>query len=287
MRASLFALACLGAAALSCAPKMHEPVDALLAKVPDSAWERLSTRTVYFGHQSVGYDIVSGVGALEKRHGKIKLGVLESKDPAAWTGPGLVHSKIGVNKDPLSKIQDFQTLMEAPAGRGPDIAFFKFCYVDIDGSTDVGALFDRYKQAMASLRAEHPSVQFVHVTTPLTVIESGPKAWAKKILGRPLEGAAGNVRRSAFNELLLKEYDGRDPVFDLAKFESTQPDGGRETFRFEGKSYPRLIADYSYDGRHLNETGAEWIAAHLLALLARLEPPVTPATTAATLPATR
>ena len=50
-----------------------------------------------------------------------------------------------------------------------------------------------------------------------------------------------------FNELLIKEYDGKEPVFDLAEIESTRPDGRRETFTKDGKTYYSLIPDYTYD----------------------------------------
>jgi hypothetical protein len=88
-----------------------------------------------------------------------------------------------------------------------------------------------------------------------------------------LAGEEANVARSRFNALLRAEYAGKEAVFDLAAAESTYPDGRQASFDWKGASYPRLIAGYSYDGRHLNESGRRWVAAHLLRFLAELPAP--------------
>ena len=54
---------------------------------------------------------------------------------------GLLHSTIGHNGDPESKMNDFQTFLDKRLGdTQPDMAMLKFCYVDISKKTDVPAL---------------------------------------------------------------------------------------------------------------------------------------------------
>jgi hypothetical protein len=123
---------------------------------------------------------------------------------------------------------------------------------------------------MGRLRDRFPATTFIHITSPVTVVESGPKAWAKRVLGRPLAGEEANVARNRFNQLMKAAYQGKEPVFDLASVEATYPDGSPSSFKWKGSTYPKLIAGYSYDGRHLNPSGRQWVAAHLLRFLAEL-----------------
>jgi lysophospholipase L1-like esterase len=82
--------------------------------------------------------------------------------------------------------------------------------------------------------------------------------------------ATSNQYPATNNELLIKEYDGKEPVFDLAKTESTLPDGTRETFTKDGKTHYSMVLEYTHDGGHLNETGHKKAAEQLLILLASL-----------------
>ena len=42
----------------------------------------------------------------------------------------------------------------------------KFCSLDITSSTDVDAIFARYRDTMAALERDFPDVTFIHVTVP-------------------------------------------------------------------------------------------------------------------------
>jgi hypothetical protein len=245
----------------------------LLEGIGPEGQARLSGRTVYFGHQSVGYNITKGIEDLVQSYPKLGVRLVETRDAAAMAGPCFAHSKNGENKKPLVKIQAFEQALDAGIGGHADIAFFKFCYIDFTPQTDLEQLFADYKATMARLQERFPTTQIVHMTVPLTTVEAGPKAWAKTVLRRPLAGVRENVVRSRFNDMLRAEYDGKEPLFDLAKVESTYPDGTRKTFRRDGAEYPALIAAYASDGRHLNAEGGQWIAAHLLSFLATLPEP--------------
>ena len=62
----------------------------------------------------------------------------------------------------------------------------------------------------------------------------------------------------------------KEPVYDLARMESTFADGKRSSFTKDGKTYHSLVPDYTRDGGHLNETGREIAAEQLLILMAGL-----------------
>jgi hypothetical protein len=144
-------------------------------------WERLGTKRVFFGHQSVGGEVIDGVKMLAAESG-IDLNIVRSKDPASVTGPAFVEHPIGENGDPASKTADFAAIVRNGFGEQGGIAFFKYCFLDIDVNTDVEVMFEEYRRTMAEITKAYPKLQIVHVTIPLTTIEGAPVALAKQIL---------------------------------------------------------------------------------------------------------
>lgn len=235
--------------------------------------KRFSGTTIYFGHQSVGSNIMEGVKNLILRFPQIQLEVIELDDPSLMK-PGLfAHGSIGENWHPIKKIEDFESKMNAGLAKTVDIAFFKFCYIDMMADQDAVAVFEKYRETMARLREAYPDTRFVHVTIPLTVAQTGPKAVIKKLINRAPGGYLDNIKRNEYNRMLLATYEGKEPVFDLARVEATRPDGSIATFEWKGQSYYRLVPEYASDGRHLNETGRQHTAEKLLTLLATVETP--------------
>jgi hypothetical protein len=200
------------------------------------------------------------------------LTIEETRDPSAFTGPVFAHDKVGTNKDPRSKIEDFIKIVEAGVGESADVALFKFCYVDLIEGDDDEALLADYRAAMERLRQSYPETTFVHVTMPLRIVQTGPKVYIKKLIGRPLGGYADNIVRNRFNEGLRKVYSGKEPVFDLAGLESIRPDGSKCTFTEGGETYQALCREYTDDGGHLNQLGRRRAAAGLIALLSAGSP---------------
>jgi len=237
------------------------------ATVSEAVLKKVAEKKIYFGHQSVGFNIIEGIDDILKEKTGNRLHIVKTDDPAMFKSPLFGHSTVGSNDDPTSKVQDFSSSMERGLGNTIDIAFFKFCYIDIHKGSDIGKIFMVYKETMDRLRKEYPKTRFVHVTVPLTVTEPSVKTFIKKVLGKE----DNNIKRNAYNELLLKEYAGKEPVFDLAKVESTYPDGRKNTFSAGGKQYPSLVPDYSDDGGHLNLRGRRVVAAELLKFLASVE----------------
>ena len=226
--------------------------------------ERLARERVYFAHQSVGANILRGVEELAGEAGvPIRLvGAERASDvPAASFG----HIFIPENGAPLQKLENFR----AALGSAPiDVALLKFCFVDITADTDVRALFSRYRETLVELHRSHPRTTFVHVTAPLTTVQTGWKALAKRLLGRAPYGVRENARRDEYNRLLRDVYAGREPVFDLARIESTAPDGTPVEVQWRGISVPALAEAYTDDGGHLNAKGRRRAAREMIAVLA-------------------
>ncbi len=228
----------------------------------------LRSARILFAHHSVGRDLLGGMQALAAgtREGAIRTLTLEEARRAP--GPGLVDVSGGRNTDPGSKLEFFERTLEANPDLAPDVALLKLCYVDIDPSTDVEALFARYERTLRELARRFPSTRFGHVTTPLTRRPTDVRSRVKRLLGRMVWEDESNVRRHAYNER-LREAFAADPIFDLAAVESTRPDGSRETFEREGGVHPALVPAYTHDGGHLNTLGARVAGRAMIRFLAR------------------
>ena len=244
--------------------------------VPKAEWTKLSTKKIYFGHQSVGFNIINGISSLMKENANIQLNIVEVTEKTPSCDKGCFgHFRVGKNMDPNSKIESFKHFVENGPGKSADIAFFKFCYVDIHSQTDLTKLFDDYKTVMTELKNKFPDIKFIHVTTPLTseptgykVIIKKIKTVIKKILGKP--EISDNSVKQVFNEMLRTEYIGKEPVFDLAKIESTNAAGNGVFYKKNGKTIYSLAPEYTNDGGHLNENGQKIVAEQLLLFLVNL-----------------
>ena len=241
-----------------------------LKDVPHSRYEKLSKMTILFGHQSVGYNIMEGVQEILKKHPNFKLKVVEGRDSDMFMPGTLVHTKVGENTKPESKLKDFSNILLSGSGKKIDACAIKFCYVDIRKNTDTAKLFTVYEKEIEKIRGALPHLTIIHFTTPLTTLQSGPKAWIKTFLGRPLRGMEDNIKRHEFNEMLRKKYHEKDPIFDIAQIESTYPDGSRASFEHQGKTYYSLATEYTDDGGHLNRLGKEVVAKHFMLHLLNL-----------------
>jgi hypothetical protein len=242
---------------------------ARLDELAPDRWAALAGRRIFFGHKSVGYNIVEGMAEVMAERPAIKLNVRETSRPEDLAGPVFAHAQVGSNKDPFSKIRGFEQAMGAGLGLSVDIAFFKFCFVDIDHTTDLDAVFRDYADSLARLRAAYPEVEFVTVTVPLISRPVGLKARLKKLLGRLPYDEADNIKRNVYNDMLRQRVQG--PLFDLAAIESRIDGDRKATFEKDGVRYDLLRKAYTTDGGHLNAAGRQIVAIELLRFLATLE----------------
>ena len=232
---------------------------------------RLSTRRIFFGHQSVGANILDGIRDLLSSDPRLKLRIVRSENPELDLNAGFFECPIGRNRDPESKNAAFAAIMHRGMGAQGGIALFKYCYIDFNSSTDVGKVFRRYRELIAELRNRYSSLMLVHVTVPLTAEEDigTTKERIRSALKR-LSGRDANVKRNAFNELLRKTYMGKEPIFDLATLESTRPDGSRTFFRRGKTKVYTLAREFTRDGGHLNDEASRMAGEQLLLLLSGL-----------------
>jgi len=238
--------------------------------VDESTWRRLSEKKIYFGHMSVGFNIVEGLKDVIKENHQIKLNIVETNDITMFGRPIFAHSRNGNNHDPQSKIDAFADSMDRGIGNKADFASFKFCFVDITAKTDIQKEFKYYRETMEKVKDRYPKTIVIHMTAPLTTVQAGFKAWLKKRIGRPIDGYADNIKRNEFNDLLRQEYEGKAPLFDLAKMESVTVDGKPVTFTEGEKHFHALNPEFTHDGGHLNQAGRKFVARSLLILLAQL-----------------
>lgn len=228
-------------------------------------WHALASRRIYFGHQSVGQNLLDGVRQVA---GNLRL--TEGDTAAALQQPGIVHSRVGQNHDPRSKIDAFAAAMRNGLGNVADIALFKLCYVDVTAGTDVQQLFNYYSKTMMQLRSAYPRTTFAHVTVPLTI---APPVWrllAGRVLNRPVHSVADNIARNRYNELIRRTYAGQEPLFDLALHEVN----GRGIVRGDARGHFWALDNrLTDDGGHLNAEGRRIVATAFLDCLTQIRLP--------------
>jgi len=242
--------------------------------VSAESWAKLAGKKIFFGHQSVGYNIIDGISDVMNERDYIKLNVLESHKPAVFDQPVFAHSQVGKNTDPVSKIESFVDIMNAGVGGKVDMAFFKFCYVDIMRDSDPQKIFDTYSAAIQDLKEQYPETRFMHVTVPLRSAPKGAgknlKQSVKLLIGKP--GVLDdNMMRQRYNKLLRDAYSKTEPVFDLALIESINPDGYRCYAAKGVEKIDFMAPEYTEDGGHLNTQGRRKIAEQLLIILAEAD----------------
>ena len=240
-----------------------------LDEISQGRWDALSQKRIFFGHQSVGMNIIEGLKEVIARRPGIDLNIRETFDSVDFSEPLFAHTPIGRNNDPSSKIERFREIMESGVGQVADIGFLKFCFVDVDHETDIESLFRAYVELIDDLEKRFPDLKIITFTVPLMSKPVGIKTRLKRILGRLPWYEADNVKRNLFNEMLRFRFKGS--LFDLAAIESRIDDTKKATFRENGKAYELLYRAYTDDGGHLNSLGRQIIAIELLRTLANLD----------------
>lgn len=230
------------------------PADITSADLVAAAEQR-----VFFGHMSVGKNILSGMAEVYDAHGVALPRIVEttpgqtpSLSSLAPDEGVLVHSLIGENRHPYRKLENFEAHLRDGLAGDVDVALVKFCYIDVRWDSDVDRLFTTYTETMDRLERDFPDVRFIHATAPLTTGPDGIKDHVKLLVGRD-----DNAARERYNELMRATY-GPGELLDVARIESTAPDGTRTA---------ELHRGYSSDGAHLNDSGSARVAVEFLKLV--------------------
>ena len=231
-------------------PKIEE--DQELISIADLVDKKLKTKIIVFAHQSVGMNIVEGLIKIGELDNRFSLNVKLIETPSQIEGAGFYHFAVGENHKPYSKLDHFKSFIDS--SKNIDIAFMKFCYVDIKDTTNIISLFEKYTQTLDSLQKRHQDKTFVHVTCPYRSEED-----------------ANNANRNEYNKLFRKHFAGTNQItFDLALIESTKKNGDRAAYRLDGRTNYRMNRSYTKDSGHLNNYGSYIVAKQLLIKLAEL-----------------
>ncbi|MBW8886691.1 MAG: SGNH/GDSL hydrolase family protein [Fibrobacteres bacterium] len=234
---------------------------------------KTSALRVFFGHQSVGGNIVDGLEELRSQAGDTAFRVIHGTGDSALPPAFFAEAKVGRNGDPIGKLSDFKLRLDGPLRGKVNVALVKICYVDLaaGAGVDPDSLFGAYRRTVLDLETEHPGLVVVPVTSPLTVPDFGARGRLdalKGMLGRWLGRPDDNARRARFNARIRDSFRDRI-IFDLAAIESTRPDGTLVRYG-RGGLVEALAREYSSDGGHLNALGRKVAARALLRTLARV-----------------
>lgn len=230
---------------------------------PDQ-WQAVQQEHVVFGHQSVGANLMDGVKELAAEQ-NISLTITNDTTDRSVV---FQHFLIGTNGDPNSKLQAFQQALEGGLAEKATVAEMKFCYLDFPNSVDPTQLAKSYIETMSRLQAQYPQIRFIATTSPLTIVQTGPKAWIKRLLGKLPAGYEANFRRHLFNDALRQHYGDSAALFDLAQVESLN---ASVDFLYEDQEIEALAPQLSNDGGHLNVRGQRLLAAAWIRHLAQLK----------------
>ena len=227
-----------------------------------------SKSRVFFGHQSVGNNIIDGLGGLyagSSTEGPIVTPTSDLGSEERF----LTHAMVGVNGDPQSKVDEFTSLLAGGLASKADVAVLKFCYVDVTSSSDVRQVFRAYTTAMDNISRDYPDLGVVYTTVPLGT-EATWKSKLKAIVTRNVPpDTADNIAREQYNSLVREKYGSTGRLFDIARVESTREDGSRVQGEHGGRVYFALDDQIAADSGHLNDEGALLAAAEFVRVLAR------------------
>lgn len=244
---------------------------ASLSSVLPAEWDTLASRRIFFGHQSVGRDIVDGMRRVLQDNRHIAVRVVAADDPGQIEGPAFIEARIGRNRLPETKSEAFGEVLARGFGEEPDaVAMYKYCYVDVLPETDPDELFADYVARTEALHAQYPDLTIVHMTMPLHTAPTGFTEQLKTMLGMSTQTYL-NIKRNRYNDLLRERYAQTEPLFDLALIESTKADGSRAYTRHAGRNVYMLAPEWTHDGGHLTDEAQYRVAERLLVFLARME----------------
>lgn len=213
----------------------------------------VKSKRILFGHQSVGANMIDGIPTLYSSYGVSSPRIIGdlSQIPSS-TGGFFAEFYVGSNYDPVGKMADFNATVRQYSTK-LDIALMKLCFVDIDSGTNAQQLFNSYKATMDGLVRDFPNIKFVYTTAALDDYDTGAA-----------------IVREQYNSLIRQAYGSTGRVFDLAKVESTRPDGTRVSGVSGGQTYYQPYGGYTSDGGHLNNAGVKAVDTALFKLLSSL-----------------
>ena len=111
---------------------------------------------MFFGHQSVGSNIVDALPEVFDTAGVEALEIVESRGPSGLRpgAPPHVHRQ---NGDPLGKIAEFDRFIRGGVGDAVDVASSSCATSTSTRATTSGEVFEAYRDTMAALERDYPT----------------------------------------------------------------------------------------------------------------------------------
>ena len=244
-----------------------------LDSVSPSCWSEVRTLRVYFAHQSVGSEILTGLAEVHRRYPSVALACCAYAEPdqtdgaaqSAFDTPGIVGATAGKRGYPEQKIDEFSRFLRSSEGAKIDVAMLKLCYGDIGRNTNIDALVERYLKAVAEIQRERPTLRLVHCTVPLKSPEESASR-IKRLVGVGTD--ASNAARARYNAAIRQQFPLAQ-VFDIAAAQARRTDGTEATVEHKGKRLQVLASEYTDDGASLNRKGQIVLAREMLLALSK------------------
>lgn len=215
-------------------------------------------KRVFFGHQSIGAQVLKGVTEYARDAGLPTPSYPDPESGSLPTSGGyLAQSYVAENGEPLDKIAEFDRILRSGVANRVDVAVLKFCYADIrTGGHNPASVFEAYRRTMAALERDYPNVTFLYATEP--IVTAGDS------------DAPNNIPRAVFNQLVRAQYGSTGRLWDVAAIESSTLDGRLVTGTSQGTTFAALNPEFaSPDGRHITGPGLKAVAGPLLELIAK------------------
>jgi hypothetical protein len=119
-----------------------------------SKWQEVYQKKIYFGHRSVGNNIVDGIKDLIKANSHVKLNIVEPTDTFNSKVGFFMHSLIEQNASPQSIANDSEQLLNEKGGGYFDIVLLRFTpFYDKKEMLDI---FADYKKTLSQLKKKYP-----------------------------------------------------------------------------------------------------------------------------------
>ena len=240
---------------------------------------------MFFGHNSVGGEIVDGLGSVVQNLRIISHSrSLISSNGAAYFNqngsrqPGLLNvSTYDLYRNYGQARQSVELFVEQVRfiingnatipGQRLDIVFLKFCFYAFYDMTDEQAdlLFDYYATQMDALQSQYPELIVVHFTQTIRPCGNFQNIYD------------ANTRSMHYRSRMLERYGHTGRVFDLALIEATAPNGQVNHCSYRDNAGNPVLGLYqsyapsstSNDG-HLSTAGRQAVARRLADFLANV-----------------
>ena len=167
----------------ACSDKGQQDESKILKKeISKTALNKLSEKRIFFGHRSVGNNILQGIDDILTQYPGINLKILKYEEVKSSKDNGIIHAWIDQNGSPQSIAEDYTRMVEKLPGKEMDFALIRF--TPWYGKKDMDEILKDYTIAIEQLKQRHSKTVFIHGTFPLNHSKTSFKTWIKKLTGK-------------------------------------------------------------------------------------------------------